>query len=197
MNNLAPQTLAVLRVLLRQFRALPELWDVKHKHYGNASRVEAAYANLLKVLHIIEPEADVAGVIKRLHDFINVFAKEYSENSQSRTSGTRLWYYEELQFLVDAKLVGTDASFVADLPWLQIPPGVAWPQNTVVITEQDCQLEEDTTNGDPLNLNDDSRFDDNVPLSMEVDIKVEEVRIRTTRRSGLKLTILSWNFLDK
>ncbi|XP_058130329.1 uncharacterized protein LOC131272569 [Anopheles coustani] len=183
MNNSTPQTLAVLRVLLRQFRALPELWDAKHKYYGNASRVEAAYANLLKVLHISEPEADVADVFKRLHEFINVFAKEYSENSRSKTRGTCLWYYGELQFLVDAKLVGADATFVGDLPWLRKPPGVAWPQNTVIITEQDCQLEGDTTNGDPLTLNSPTtnmpgvqsfRLEDDVPLSMEVDIKVED-----------------------
>uniref|UniRef100_A0AAG5DPA0 MADF domain-containing protein n=1 Tax=Anopheles atroparvus TaxID=41427 RepID=A0AAG5DPA0_ANOAO len=172
MEDLTPQTVAVLRVLLRKFRSLRELWDAQHKHYGDLNRVEAGYANLLKILLITEPNANTTSVFSKIHGFINAFAKEYSENKR-RTRGNCSWYVEELQFLVDAKLVCNDDSVTADLSWLQKPPGMSSNfvddlstanisclessenLNCIIVTEQNTGPMEDT-------------------LRMEVDIKLEE-----------------------
>ncbi|KAJ8886638.1 hypothetical protein PR048_012850 [Dryococelus australis] len=92
------------------FRGLPCLWKVKCKSYHSREIKDTMYAPLLeKVKTIIPMQLGTLFEKKKKHNFRSNFRKEHKKVQQCKKSGMstqdtyvpKLWYYQDLLFLVD------------------------------------------------------------------------------------------------
>lgn len=87
------------------YKSEPSLWQAKSKVYHDRIKKAAAYERLVEILKRIEPDADRAGVVRKVNSLRSNYRKELNKVRNARQSGTdeayvpKLWYFKLLSFL--------------------------------------------------------------------------------------------------
>ncbi|PIO10696.1 hypothetical protein AB205_0086390 [Aquarana catesbeiana] len=96
-------------LFIDKYRELPCLWQVRHPHYNNKQKRQAALEKLLELVKPVVPTATIPYLKTKIGSLRNTYLRERKKVTDSQRSAAaaddiyvpRLWYYERLQFLSD------------------------------------------------------------------------------------------------
>ncbi|KAG8456086.1 hypothetical protein GDO86_002039 [Hymenochirus boettgeri] len=101
-----------LKKFIKQYHALPCLWQVKSKEYSNRRARAEAYNKLVDLCRRLNPSANIDFVKSKIANLRTVFKKEFNKVQSSKNNGTaiedvyvpKLWYYDLLTFITDQEI---------------------------------------------------------------------------------------------
>lgn len=106
---------------LELYKSYECLWKVKCRDYSNRILKDKAYDQLVRFVQKFDKTANRETITKKVNSLRTTFRKEFKRVESSKTSGSgeedvyvpKLWYYNELLFLVDQELPRTSTSNIA------------------------------------------------------------------------------------
>ncbi|PIN91609.1 hypothetical protein AB205_0051860 [Aquarana catesbeiana] len=98
-----------LPLFIDKYRELPCLWQVRHPHYNNKQKRQAALEKLLELVKPVVPTATIPYLKTKIGGLRSTYLRERKKVTDSQRSRAaaddvyvpRLWYYERLRFLSD------------------------------------------------------------------------------------------------
>ncbi|PIO13740.1 hypothetical protein AB205_0114270 [Aquarana catesbeiana] len=98
-----------LPLFIDKYRELPCLWQVRHPHYNNKQKRQAALEKLLELVKSVVPTATIPYLKNKIGGLRSTYLRERKKVTDSQRSLAaaddvyvpRLWYYERLRFLSD------------------------------------------------------------------------------------------------
>ncbi|XP_018026499.1 uncharacterized protein LOC108681929 [Hyalella azteca] len=104
------------------YRSLPALWDVKCIDYNNRAKKKEQYDVLVRKYREKYPSAEKENVVKKINSLRTNFRKELKRIRGAQKFGYdtkdekhRLWYFEEMRFLIPQEETITTSSIKIDV----------------------------------------------------------------------------------
>ncbi|XP_077136083.1 uncharacterized protein LOC143793206 isoform X2 [Ranitomeya variabilis] len=114
------------REFIEMYRSLPCLWKIKSGDYSNRDKRKAAYEKLITLCRQHNPaeKVDETFVKKKIQGLRTVWKKELNKVQATSKSGAsteevyipKLWYYDQLSFILDQEIPRPMTSMMTLLP---------------------------------------------------------------------------------
>lgn len=86
---------------LKIYKSLPALWDAKSPEYRKKDKKNEAYEILVRKFREKYANINRKDVTKKINTLRTNFRKEVKRLSQERRDVSKLWYFDEMKFLID------------------------------------------------------------------------------------------------
>ncbi|PIO11268.1 hypothetical protein AB205_0210950, partial [Aquarana catesbeiana] len=95
-----------MSIFIDMFIELPCLWEINHPHYRNQTKRKAALDQLLEIVKLVIPTADITYLKILIGGPRSTYVRKRQKVQDSQRSGAaddiyvpRMWYYDRLHFL--------------------------------------------------------------------------------------------------
>ncbi|XP_014094634.2 uncharacterized protein [Bactrocera oleae] len=86
---------------LKVYKSLPALWNAKSPEYRKKDKKNEAYEILIRKFREKYANINRKDVTKKINTLRTNFRKEVKRLSQERRDVSKLWYFDEMKFLID------------------------------------------------------------------------------------------------
>ncbi|XP_039967408.1 uncharacterized protein LOC126762759 [Bactrocera neohumeralis] len=86
---------------LKVYKSLPALWDAKSPEYRKKDKKNEAYEILVRKFREKYTNINRKDVTKKINTLRTNFRKEVKRLSQERRDVSKLWYFDDMKFLID------------------------------------------------------------------------------------------------